>query len=157
LPSEAKSQAVENQVRKGNLIMQSMRWLPVLAQVSREEFGRGFRGAASQLSWLDLIPYVAAAVLIGAGVTGYRQLKKRNDMSEPCDDPHKLFRELCLAHQLDRASRRLLLQLAEACRFAHPAQVFLTPAAFEPGRLPSALRSRTEEVRRLGEQLFHAA
>ena len=39
-------------------------------------------------------------------------------MTERCDDPHKLFRELCLAHQLDRASRRLLLHLADASQIA---------------------------------------
>jgi len=32
----------------------------------------------------------------------------RNDMSLWCDDPQKLFRELCFVHQLDRSNRRLL-------------------------------------------------
>ena len=85
-------------------------WL--LAQVSREDFGRGFRGATSQLSWTDLLPYAAAAILGGIGIAAYQWLKKRNDMNEPCDDPHKLFRELCGAHGLDRASRRLLARKA---------------------------------------------
>src|SRR5262245_13915332 len=102
-------------------------WIPLLAQVSREQFGRGFRGADSQRTWHDLVPYVVAAIVIGVGMAVYAHLKRRNDMTERCDDPHKLFRELCLAHQLDRPSRRLLLQLAEGINMGQPAQVFVTP------------------------------
>jgi hypothetical protein len=129
-------------------------WIPLLAQVSREQFGRGFRGAASQRSWHDLVPYIVAAVVIGVGTAVYSHLKRRNDMTERCDDPHKLFRELCLVHQLDWPSRRLLLQLADGHNFAQPAQVFVTPAAFEPVRVPAALRGRIDDIKRLRAQLF---
>jgi hypothetical protein len=129
-------------------------WIPLLAQVSREQFGRGFRGANSQRSWHDLLPYIVAAIVIGVGTAVYSHLKRRNDMTERCDDPHKLFRELCLAHQLDRPSRRLLLQLAEGLNLAQPAQVFITPSAFEPVRVPSALRGRIDEIKRLRQRLF---
>ena len=37
---------------------------PLLAQVSREEFGRGFRGATSQLHWTDILPYAAAFTFV---------------------------------------------------------------------------------------------
>ncbi|HYO24159.1 MAG TPA: hypothetical protein VEQ85_04345 [Lacipirellulaceae bacterium] len=129
-------------------------FLPLLAQVSREDFGRGFRGATSQLSWLDFVPYIAVAAVIGAawGATSY--VKKRNDMSSRCNDPRKLFRELCLAHQLDRRSQRLLLELAEAFRLAQPAQVFLTPSAFDAARMPASLRGRAPEIALLRERLF---
>ena len=127
---------------------------PVLAQVYREELGRGFRGATSQLHWTDFLPYVAATVLIGGGWALYSYLKRRNDMTERCNDPHKLFRELSQVHKLDRSHRRLLLQLAEALRFTQPAQVFLTPAAFEPSRVPVGLRGSVDELRRLRERLF---
>lgn len=127
---------------------------PLLAQVYREDLGRGFRGATSQLHWFDVVPYVIAVSLMIGGAKLWAYLKQRADMTEWCDDPHKLFRELCLAHKLDRASRRLLLNLAEGARFAQPAQVFVSPAAFEPARLPASLRSRVEEVKRLRERLF---
>ncbi len=129
-------------------------WTPLLAQMTREQFGRGFRGATSQLSWVDLIPYVVGAVLIGVGTALWSYLKRRNDMTEQCDDPHKLFRELCLAHQLDSASRRLLLQLADGLNLAQPARVFVTPAAFEPGRVPPDLRGRMDELKQLRAKLF---
>lgn len=129
-------------------------WVSLLAQVSREQFGRGFRGAASQRSWHDLVPYIATAIAICVGTAIYSHVKRRNDMTERCDDPHKLFRELCQVHQLDRPSRRLLLQLAEGHNFAQPAQVFVTPAAFEPVRVPAALRGRIDEIKRLRERLF---
>jgi hypothetical protein len=126
----------------------------LLAQVSREEFGRGFRGATSQLSWTDLIPYVAAAVLAAIGVSLYRWIKRRNDMTEACDDAPKLFRELCRVHALDRPSRRLLWRLREARGLAQPAQIFLTPDAFDADRLPPGLRKQAAELKRLREQLF---
>lgn len=130
-------------------------WIvPLVAQVTREEFGRGFRGAASQRSVWDLVPYAAAFVSLLAGWSLYSFLKRRNDMTERCDDPHKLFRELCLVHKLDRASRRLLLLLAGAHQMAQPAQVFVTPAAFEATRLPAALRGQAAEIKRLRERLF---
>jgi hypothetical protein len=129
-------------------------WIPLLAQVSREQFGRGFRGAASQRSWVDLAPYLVAVIVIGVATAVYSHLKRRNDMTERCDDPHKLFRELCLTHQLDWSSRRLLLQLADGLKLAQPAQVFVTPSAFEPVRVPGSLRGRIEEIKRLRERLF---
>jgi hypothetical protein len=130
-------------------------WItPLIAQVTREEFGRGFRGAASQRSVSDLVPYVAAFALLLAGWGLYSFFKRRNDMTERCNDPHKLFRELCLVHKLDRASRRLLLLLAGAHQMAQPAQVFVTPAAFEATRLPAALRGQAAEIKRLRERLF---
>jgi hypothetical protein len=128
--------------------------LLTLLAVSREDFGRGFRGATSQLNWTDVIPYAVGITLLIAGVLIYNYVKTRNDMSERCDDPHKLFRELCMAHRLDRPSRRLLLHLADATQLAQPAQVFLTPAAFEPSRVPAALRGRVDELKRLRERLF---
>lgn len=127
-------------------------WL--LAQVSREEFGRAFRGATSQLHWTDLIPYAVAAVVGIVGAALYRHLKRRNDMSLWCDDAQKLFRELCLVHQLDRHSQRLLAQLADAWKFPQPAQVFLTPAAFDRERLPDSLRAKATELDQLRQRLF---
>jgi hypothetical protein len=127
-------------------------WL--LAQVSREDFGRGFRGATSQLSWTDLVPYAVAAVLAGGSIALYRWLKNRNDFAQACDDPKKLFRELCAAHGLDRASQRLLARLAHVWQYPQPAQVFVTPTAFEPERLPAAMQRKAAELKRLRELLF---
>ncbi len=127
---------------------------PLLAQVYREELGRGFRGATSQLHWTDVLPYVAAAVAAGVGWGVFAYVKRRNDMTERCSDPHKLFRELSQVHKLERNHRRLLLQLASALKFAQPAQVFVTPAAFEPSRLPAELRSRAAELTWLRQRLF---
>jgi len=133
-------------VLPGNIVL--------LAQVSREDFGRGFRGATSQLSWTDLVPYFAAAILGAIGISLYRWIKRRNDMTEACDDPPKLFRELCGVHDLDRPSRRLLWRLSQAWGFAQPAQVFLTPNAFDADQLPPALRKQSAELKRLRERLF---
>jgi hypothetical protein len=127
---------------------------PLLAQVYRDDLGRGFRSATSQLHVTDVIPYAVGIALLIFVAWLVPYLRRRNDMSERCDDPQKLFRELCLTHELDRGSRQLLLRLAEAQRLPQPAQVFLTPTAFEPSRLPAALRGYVDEVKELRARLF---
>lgn len=126
----------------------------LLGQVYREDLGRGFRSATSQLRLTDVIPYAVAFALLvfAAWLTPY--LRRRNDMSERCDDPRKLFRELSLAHQLDRPSRQLLWRLAEENRLAQPAQIFVTPTAFEPAQLPESLRGQLDAVKQLRARLF---
>ena len=128
--------------------------LPLLAQVYREDLGRGFRGATSQLKWTDFLPYIAATALMAGGFAIYAYLKRRSDMTVRCDDPKKLFRELCQAHGIDSRGRRLLWRLASAWNFAQPAEVFLTPAAFEPSRVPGDLRGRLDELKQLRSRLF---
>jgi hypothetical protein len=126
----------------------------LLAQVYREDLGRGFRSATSQLRLTDVIPYAVAFALLVFAAWLAPYLRRRNDMSERCDDPQKLFRELSLVHQLDRSSRQLLWRLAEENRFAQPAQVFVTPTVFEPAHLPESLRGQLEDVKQLRSRLF---
>jgi hypothetical protein len=82
------------------------------------------------------------------------QLRLRNDMELHCDNPWKLFRELCQVHRLDGPSQRLLAQLARARRLPQPAQIFLTPSAFEPADLPAGLREKADQLLRLRGMLF---
>jgi hypothetical protein len=118
------------------------------------EIGDNFPQSGERLNWSDLWPYGIAAVVAAVATAIVVQVRKHNDMTRPCDDPQRLFRELCLAHRLDRGSARLLSQLAAALRLEQPAQIFLTPAAFEPARLPASLRTRAAELKQLRERLF---
>lgn len=118
------------------------------------EIGDNFPDSGKRMNWSDLWPYGIAAVVAAIATAVVMQIRKHNDMTRPCDDPQRLFRELCLAHRLDRGSVRLLTQLAATLRLEQPAQVFLTPAAFEPARLPASLKARSAELKNLRERLF---
>jgi hypothetical protein len=118
------------------------------------EIGDNFPDSGKRLTWSDLWPYGIAAVVAAIAVFAYVQIRKRNDMTLRCDDPQRLFRELCRAHKLGRGSARLLSQLATASQLAQPAQIFLTPAAFDAKSLPASLRPRAAEFKRLQKELF---
>jgi hypothetical protein len=123
--------------------------LPLFAEI-----GDNFPDSGQRMNWSDLWPYGIAAVVAAIATAIVVQVRKHNDMTLPCDDPHRLFRELCLAHKLDRGNVRLLAHLAEALRLEQPAQIFLMPAAFEPARLTASLRTRSAELKQLRERLF---
>jgi len=109
------------------------------------------RGATEQGEW---VLYLFAAVLlaiVGAIIYAHR---RANELTQPCDDPGKLFQELCRAHQIDRRSKRLLKHLAECRALSQPAEVFVTPSAFEPGDLPLPLQAKASQLRELRQRLF---
>jgi len=117
--------------------------------------GDGIHGRRS--SRVDLIDYwplalllVIAAVVVAVVVA----MRKRNDMTQHCNDPQKLFRELSLAHNLDRASQKLLWQLAQAFELAQPAEVFVQPSLFTTEKLPQQLHSEAERLQALQQRLF---
>lgn len=118
------------------------------------EIGDNFPTSGPRLNWSDLWAWGIAAVVAAIIAAIVVQLRKRNDMDERCDNPWKLFRELCRVHKLDGASQRLLAQVARARSFPQPAQVFLTPAAFEPANLPAGLKNKADQLLRLRGQLF---
>src|SRR5687768_16121979 len=118
------------------------------------EIGDNFPQSGKRLNWSDLWAWGIAAVVAAIVAAIVLQLRKRNDMEQRCDNPWKLFRELCRVHNLDGSSQRLLAQLAGARRFEQPAQVFLTPGAFEPADLPASLKDRADQLLRLRGQLF---
>jgi hypothetical protein len=127
----------------------------LLGQLSHwQRLGDGFRSSTNPWQMSELAPYLAGlglAALVGLLVHFWRQ---HNDMSLRCDNPRKLFRELCQAHGLDAQQRRLLLEVAEAACPYQPALVFLQPQSFAAERLPPALAERAAELTSLRERLF---
>jgi hypothetical protein len=118
------------------------------------EIGDNFPNSGPRLNWSDLWAWGVAAIVAAIVAAVVMHVRRRNDMEEYCDNPWKLFRELCRVHNLDRASQRLLTQVAQARKFPQPAQVFLTPAAFEPANLPPGLKDKADQLLRLRSQLF---
>ncbi|NOY30361.1 MAG: hypothetical protein GXP28_09350 [Planctomycetes bacterium] len=127
----------------------------LLAQYSRwERLGDGLHRSRGRLDLMEVLPYLIGLLVLGAVVAAVLAYFKYNDLSKPCNDPNRLFRELCRAHGLDRASQKLLWQLASLTKLPQPAEVFLTPAVFEANQLPEQLCAEQERVRELRERLF---
>lgn len=123
-----------------------------------------FRGMASQFrkgGSIDFTPHdlvislVVVAVVVGIVWLLARQLygKERRVYNRP----RSLFRELCRAHGLDSAGRRLLVELAKDQGVSQRAQLFLAPERFEAARLGPKLAPRENEIRALAERLFSSA
>ena len=68
-----------------------------------------------------------------------------------------LFRELCAAHQLNAANRRLLRKLAHSHKIADQASIFLMPEKFDEKALPPQLLRRSAEIAAIKETLFGSA
>ena len=129
--------------------------ISLLAQYSRwKRLGDGVRRSASRTDLSDLWPYFIVLAVIGIAIAVGVQIYKRRDYSKPCDDPLKLFRQLCAAHKLNFSSRRLLLQLATALEMPQPAALFVTPAAFREGEFPPQLQGEAERIKELAQRLF---
>jgi hypothetical protein len=118
------------------------------------EIGDNFPDSGPRLNWSDLWAY-GIAIIVGAVVTAIViYVRRRNDMTVHCNNSWKLFRELCLIHELDHASQRLLASLARVRRFDQPTQVFLAPEAFDANDLPADWQNRAAHLRRLKGILF---
>jgi hypothetical protein len=99
--------------------------------------------------------FIAAVILMAivAGVI-WRTVKRRAARTFASDSTGKLFRELCAAHGIGRAGRRLLKELAAASGDVDPATLFVEPRYFEAQNLPRALKASAKELRLLDETLF---
>jgi hypothetical protein len=127
----------------------------LLAQYSRwKRLGDGLHRPGSRAELADLIPFFLTLAVVALVAIVAVQLYKRSDFSRPCDDPRKLFRQLCAAHQLNFSNRRLLLRLATALELPQPAALFVDPEAFATTNLPPQLRKEAKQISRLGQQLF---
>lgn len=127
----------------------------LLAQLSRwRRLGDDFRQAGGSFEFSDCLPYLAGGLLCAAFIAIVVAVRRRLDFNRPCNDPQKLFRELSLAHGLDRPSQILLRQLAQVFQLSQPAEVFVTPQAFATERLPAQLQAEATRIAELRQRLF---
>lgn len=68
--------------------------------------------------------------------------------------PWLLFQELCAAHGLTYAERRIAKQLAKELRLAQPGVLFVESAWWESDRLPRSLTSQLVTLEKLRKRLF---
>lgn len=116
--------------------------------------GSHYYRLTTQFHWIDLVPIIVGAALIALAWQIFNKVRNYRDFKQPCNDPAKLFRELCQVHALDRSAQGVLRRLAQVYRLAQPAEVFVTPQIFDPERLPASLREDAARIRELRKLLF---
>jgi len=127
----------------------------LFAQIANwQRMGDGLYRSRGRVDLTEFLSCVLGLAAIAIVIAIVLKIRKRNDMTEHCDDPKKLFRELSLAHNLDRTSQKLLWQLAEALQLAQPAEVFLQPSYYHADRVPPELFGKQAELQALQERLF---
>jgi hypothetical protein len=127
----------------------------LVAEVDRfRSLGSRFRGRSAELRGDDLL--IGLLLLIAAiGLLHLlSRLLARQQRPRAFNKPKALFRDLCRAHALDRASRRLLWELARWRKLDQPGRLFLEPEHFEAPDLSTALKARGEELEALRDRLF---
>jgi hypothetical protein len=70
------------------------------------------------------------------------------------NSPSRLFKDLCLAHNLTNRERQMLGRMAQQFRLQQPAALFVEPAWWEAERLGTSWSRRMPEVERLRKRLF---
>lgn len=121
---------------------------------SFQSMARGMRSRSSGMDSTDVLIGVAILVGVALGAALLYVLVNRGDQTRRCNNPKKLFRSLCNAHQLDRTCCKVLRQMAAHQRLSQPARLFLEPERFDAANLSSALQSHDEQINELRAKLF---
>ena len=130
-------------------------WLFAAVEMERlPGLGRNFRGEPVQMHFGKVC--LVLALFIGMALVCWMlsRLFDRQPSQRTYFSRRSLFRELCRAHQLDRADCGLLRLLARRNRLTHPATVFLRPELFQPGAIASWLRGKEYRLALLQAKLF---
>lgn len=127
----------------------------LIAQVDLfRNLGASFRGRSAQFGASDLLTVIAVLAALGAGMYILSRMLQRQELPQRSNSPRVLFRELCMAHDLDRNSRRLLRQIGRYQRLDHLGRLFLEPERFEPANLSPKLRQNQALLQSLRQKLF---
>jgi hypothetical protein len=94
------------------------------------------------------------AVVVALGLLVSHWISRRRQKEFWCDSSSQLFHDLCRAHRLDRANRRLMQKLASARGVESAAELFVEPDNFDATNLPKVLDSSANELRQLRHELF---
>lgn len=126
----------------------------LLAEVSRwESMGGGLRPKQGDHSAWEILAVIGGCAVLAA--VAWWLLARFTDMGRTRpNSPRKLFAELCAAHGLDAAGRRLLARVARWQRLKHPARLFMEPERFETVNLSPQLRASGKQLEAIRKQLF---
>ena len=123
-------------------------------QATWQRLGDHFRRNSTGSYDYNLLGVLALLAGIGIGLFLLHRFARRRENAKSYDSPPELFRELCRAHRLDRADRRLLKRLAAAWGLASPAYLFIEPDYFETAGLSAEWEEDSRRVAGLRARLF---
>jgi hypothetical protein len=118
------------------------------------DMGSGFREKRESFNPSDLLWWLFVAAAVIAVFVVVASILAKQDKHRLFNSPRALFNALCKAHNLDRGSRMLLKQLAQAQQLTVPARMFLEPDRFDPALLGPELRHYRDTVIQLRNKLF---
>lgn len=127
----------------------------LIAQASRlQTMSKGVRRRSSSFDTTEVLIGFAVVAGVVLGLSILYMIMNRGERNRRSNSPKGLFRSLCRAHELDRASRRVLGQMAKHQRLAQPARIFLEEERFDKVNLNLALRSQMELIDELRGKIF---
>jgi hypothetical protein len=129
-------------------------WTLLAARVDTHRVWGRFDHEEPGFSTNHLVVLVGIVLVLGIIAVVKRILERRATRTFTSDSSTKLFHELCAAHGLRRAARKLLKRLAEARGLKNAATLFVEPQYFDAGTLPMEWQSHASELRRLSLRLF---
>lgn len=108
-------------------------WMVFLwAQQGRfRPLGEGNPGESSPLELDGAVVGVIVLAVASVALWTIWQYVARKERARRAYSPQHLFRQLCQAHGLDRAERKVLGRLVEQQGLEHPGRVFLEPERFD--------------------------
>ena len=118
--------------------------LILLGQILAQEggfsdLGSKLHGRRARWEISDILIWTAVLIAIVLGIWMLARIAARQDKAKRINNPWALFCSLARAHGLDRASRRMLKQLAQWQRLDHPGRLFVEPERFETVNLSPGL------------------
>lgn len=97
-----------------------------------------------------------AIIVVALAITGFyfwNTRRKPSGSTSPAS-PEDLFAELCDAHELSKADKQLIVQVARACNVTQPAAVFVDPWTLD--KASAAADPDAPRYRALRQKLFGA-
>ena len=131
-------------------------FLPILfAQTDRwREMGRDFRVDHTKLDPSLIIASVIVLMTVIGFLWFLHRLMNKREGRRLYNSPKHLFRSLCRLHELTRAERRTLVNLARSQELPQPASLFLASERFTAALASPAWQSQRRQLERLRAKLF---
>jgi hypothetical protein len=104
-------------------------------------------------SWpLGVIAVGIAVVVVALTAARWWLLRVGEHVRRTC--PQHLLHELCVAHRLGPAERKMIQRLAKERKLAHPALLFLEPLLWDAGQLGAFGQRHAAALASLQRQVF---